>query len=233
MKTCTRCKTEKPATKEFFRVNNRRKDGLNSACKECESKYREENKEHRAEMYKKWVENNRERKAETNKQWRKDNKEHMVEVNKRWYEENKEHSLELNKQWNDKNKEHNKEIHKQWCKGNPDRCKVINHRRRARKRDLEHTLTIEQWQETLSHFGNSCAYCGSTENITQEHFIPLSKSGVYTKNNIIPACGSCNSSKCNRDFEEWYPKQEFYDEEKSIYIIDFLNEMISILKEVD
>lgn len=38
--TCTRCSTEKPATREHFPVNRRKKNGLDSWCRECRSVYR-------------------------------------------------------------------------------------------------------------------------------------------------------------------------------------------------
>lgn len=40
MKTCTKCKTEKPATTKFFRKRLRYKSGLNTQCRQCENEYR-------------------------------------------------------------------------------------------------------------------------------------------------------------------------------------------------
>lgn len=37
---CTRCKKEKPATREFFPYHNRRKSGFDSWCKACRSAHR-------------------------------------------------------------------------------------------------------------------------------------------------------------------------------------------------
>jgi 5-methylcytosine-specific restriction endonuclease McrA len=31
----------------------------------------------------------------------------------------------------------------------------------------------------------------------------LSRGGRYTLDNIVPACGSCNTSKCNREVTRW------------------------------
>ena len=36
------------------------------------------------------------------------------------------------------------------------------------------------------------------ERLTQDHVIPLSKGGQHIKENIVPACPSCNSKKGNR-----------------------------------
>jgi hypothetical protein len=40
MKTCTKCKIEKPRTSEFFPPHNKCKDGLDSWCRECRREYR-------------------------------------------------------------------------------------------------------------------------------------------------------------------------------------------------
>jgi len=37
---CTRCKVDKPETSEFFPLHNRKKNGLDSWCRECRSSYR-------------------------------------------------------------------------------------------------------------------------------------------------------------------------------------------------
>jgi len=37
---CTRCKTDKPETSEFFPLHNKKNNGLDSWCRECRNKYR-------------------------------------------------------------------------------------------------------------------------------------------------------------------------------------------------
>jgi len=39
MKICSKCKTPKPATTEYFTRNTKTGDGLRSECKDCKSKY--------------------------------------------------------------------------------------------------------------------------------------------------------------------------------------------------
>ena len=41
--TCTRCKTEKPATAEYFPLHNKKRNGLDSWCRSCRATYRNEN----------------------------------------------------------------------------------------------------------------------------------------------------------------------------------------------
>ena len=41
--TCTRCKTGKPGTSEFFPLHNKKRNGLDSWCRACRSAYRNAN----------------------------------------------------------------------------------------------------------------------------------------------------------------------------------------------
>ncbi len=56
-------------------------------------------------------------------------------------------------------------------------------------------LTFEEWQSVLVRFGGRCAYCGSPNANTMDHVVPISKGGLHTLLNVVPACKSCNSSK--------------------------------------
>ena len=81
-------------------------------------------------------------------------------------------------------------------------------------------MTNEEWLECQNYFrdknGNlRCAYCNKViEAATVEHFIPIAKGGTLTKENVLPVCLSCNTSKQDKDFFEWYPQQEFYSKER-------------------
>ena len=88
-----------------------------------------------------------------------------------------------------------------------------NQKRKALLRELEHTLTKEEWIKTLTFFGNSCAYCGNGGDMDMEHVIPLSRGGGFTKENIVPACKSCNNRKRDKTVEEWgiVPTKKFFE----------------------
>lgn len=87
--------------------------------------------------------------------------------------------------------------------------------RRSRKENTIYNYSDGTWQETLEFFNHKCAYCGqSNKPLTQEHIIPLSKGGYYTKQNIIPACHFCNTSKKDRNLLDWYPTKEYFSERR-------------------
>lgn len=55
----------------------------------------------------------------------------------------------------------------------------------------------------LEVFGNCCAYCGSEEPLTIDHFNPLARNGRHAVSNVVAACAFCNSSKNDSDPFEW------------------------------
>ena len=71
-------------------------------------------------------------------------------------------------------------------------------KRRAKKALLPHDLTKEQWAETLKNCDYKCVYCGADWE-HQDHFVPSSKGGGYTVNNVLPSCKQCNLAKSNKD----------------------------------
>ena len=82
--------------------------------------------------------------------------------------------------------------------------KVRYARRRKRRMDaVEHDLSAEQWTALQAAWGG-CAYCGASGTPLQRDCVQaLSRGGRYTLSNIVPACGSCNASKCNDEVTGW------------------------------
>jgi len=77
-------------------------------------------------------------------------------------------------------------------------------RRRKRRMDaVEHDLSVEQWT-ALQQLWGGCAYCGADDRLLQRDCVlPISRGGRYTLDNVVPACGSCNASKCNDEVTGW------------------------------
>jgi 5-methylcytosine-specific restriction endonuclease McrA len=68
---------------------------------------------------------------------------------------------------------------------------------------VEHDLTDAQWAALQTAWGG-CAYCGQTDQALQRDCVlALSRGGRYTIENIVPACRSCNTSKCNDEVTGW------------------------------
>jgi 5-methylcytosine-specific restriction endonuclease McrA len=77
-------------------------------------------------------------------------------------------------------------------------------RKRKRRMDrVEHDLRPEQWV-ALKDAWRGCAYCGAADKpLQRDCVLPLSRGGRYTLENIVPACRSCNTSKCNDEVTGW------------------------------
>ena len=194
-KICNKCNEDLPL--EMFNNAKRNDDGLYFYCKKCVKKqkklYRERNKEKVANQRRISKQKNRVKALAYQKQYRANNIEKYKEIDKR-------------------NKEANKEKYNFYAQT-----------RRTKKRMLPSTLTLEQWINIKNDFDNKCAYCGRKLKLTQEHFIPLSKDGEFSINNIIPACSYCNCSKGAKDFFKWYPEHKYFSKDREIKILKYLN----------
>ncbi len=68
---------------------------------------------------------------------------------------------------------------------------------------VEHDLSEAQWAAIQELWGG-CAYCGVVDvSLQRDCVLALSRGGRYTLNNIVPACASCNASKCNAEVTGW------------------------------
>ena len=68
---------------------------------------------------------------------------------------------------------------------------------------VEHDLSSDQWTAVKEAWG-ACAYCGELASTLQRDCVlPVSRGGRYTLANVVPACGSCNASKCNDEVTGW------------------------------
>ncbi|GAA3643598.1 hypothetical protein GCM10022200_29410 [Microbacterium awajiense] len=64
-------------------------------------------------------------------------------------------------------------------------------------------LTDGQWHRILDAWAR-CAYCGAEGAALQKDCVlPISRGGRYTLDNVVPACRSCNASKCNDEVTSW------------------------------
>jgi hypothetical protein len=63
-------------------------------------------------------------------------------------------------------------------------------------------------------FNNSCAYCGGPGPFHDDHVEPLSRGGLDTPTNLVPACARCNCSKNAKPVESWYLSQPFFCPER-------------------
>ena len=217
-KFCSICNKELPATREYFHKKKGGKFGLRENCIECLKEYDAKRypiiKEHQKEIRQIYLSENKERESERGRKYRKVHKEQLIKYRKEYYQKNKDKF----KSW-----------HKAYLKTENGREIIRFHKkantqwRRKIGKSIEKDFTPQDWKRCLEYFDNKCAYCGTNKSeITIDHLIPIKEFGGTIKSNIVPACRSCNSSKNKYDFNEWYKKQVFYDENKKQNINNYI-----------
>ena len=177
-------------TKEEIRLAKQR---------ECYRRYYHKNIERRRKDAREWAANHRDQHRETARNWNKNNaarhKDNLYE-------------------WRDKNRERLNAISKKYRLSPLGRIAfgAASVRRRSKLKTTACSLTLSEWETILVEWKNSCAYCHRANlELTKDHVIPLAKGGHHIKENVVPACRSCNSRKRTRlitpskEFPQFHP----------------------------
>ena len=202
---------------EDYRKNNREMLMLK------QREYRKNNKEVTAANSKKCRIKHKEAIAIRKKEYAIKNKEHIAEKQKQYAYDNKVLIAKKSKEYEIKNKVIIAIKRHKYSQEHSEESRIYHQKRRSLKRKLTSNLTLKQWGDIKNYFDNECCYCGKELPLEQEHFIPLSKLGEYTINNIIPACRSCNCSKNNNEALSWFRNFRYYSKTREKRILKFLN----------
>tara|TARA_R110000787_G_scaffold45145_2_gene110125 strand:+ start:141 stop:704 length:564 start_codon:yes stop_codon:yes gene_type:complete len=173
MKTCTKCGESKPL-EDFYKAKLG-KDGVEASCKDCVSVCK-------AAYYAA----NKEKLKARSASYEAANKDRHNATNARWYAVNKNRKYLTNAAW---------------AKANPEKTKLWEMRRRARKADNGENLVTQG--EIAAIIAQPCMACDSPAPSTLEHLIPVNRGGAHTIGNLAPLCQSCNSSKHDLLWIEW------------------------------
>ena len=205
-KTCDQCRRCLPIV-SFYR-NNQRKDGRQSLCSDCMKQRRKERRydqkynqtlkakanakryaqsekgKLRKQIYQAiWVSQNRERLQEL---WKKYNKmERYKAIQKKYWETEKGKKAKAKKDAN----------YRLTPNGRMAKKRIEKKRKYALK---DSTLTLAEWEQIKEKHNHLCFYCKKKKPLEMDHFIPLSRGGQHTKENVVPSCRSCNAKKSNR-----------------------------------
>lgn len=197
-----------PATDEYFHRKNGPKDSrLRAECKACRQL---QQRQHYAK--------NREALLKKKHTHRVNNLEQERTRRRVYYHKNRERNLNYHQQWRDNNRSIVRKYGRLFYRTNRASINwLCCAYRRARVTNSSYTLTLEEWESALSYWNDCCAVCGKQKSrdvaIAADHWIPLSKGGPTSANNIIPLCHtrpgassletSCNNTKSNKDPVEW------------------------------
>jgi len=198
MKTCNKCNTTKPLLE--FRDNRNK-------CKACErlssklykashqeeikitrAKYREENKESISKYYK-----DKRDSLEDKQQYDKDSYQRNIEANKK-----------RSREWQQRNPERAKEngrLYSQTESGKKARIMGRQNYMNRKNNNSDGTVNKESLAKLLLLQNNKCHHCNkdldfSTKRAVHlDHYIPLSKGGKHSIDNLVYSCQNCNQVK--------------------------------------
>ena len=103
-------------------------------------------------------------------------------------------------------------------------------RRKRRMAMVEHDLSGEQWIALQAAWGG-CAYCGATDKpLQRDCVLALSRGGRYTLENVVPACPSCNTSKCNDEVTGWLRRKRL---DERAFLSRYVELRMNLLAELD
>jgi 5-methylcytosine-specific restriction endonuclease McrA len=231
-KICRQCRQEKDV--EEFNRNYGNKDGLCSWCKECQSEAHKQRKENMVYTLAETKICGKCKQEKSINNFQKDGKNHdgvqsackqcVSEYTSERYLQKQNYILQQNAEWRKNNPEQYKQIYNNYYKSNKHKLveKLTKAKRREAMSKLPNTFTKEEWEECLEYFNHECAYCGNKEKLQRDHFVSALKGGPFTKDNVVAACSICNLRKGDKDFFEWYPKQDFYDEIREEKILNYI-----------
>lgn len=172
---------------------NRRWDAENKAKRRAYSqKWRSENPRKVRAIRRAHYEKNAEEAREYARQYRQENASRVREYNRQYYEDNREKMLERVRQWK---------------LDNPEKHRESERRRRARLNECQ--LGVVDEEAIRKRCGECCFYCGSSDDLTLDHIVPISSGGTHCTDNLVVACRSCNGSKGSREIMDWLNTQPY------------------------
>jgi hypothetical protein len=158
-----------------------------------------------------WRKDNADKKRESDKRYREENSEKVKALKLKYQRENRDGANRRNKKYYSSERGKLAKIRNRTSEKAKLSYRVNSHKRRVRKKSNHHfRYSSEQISNLFEEFHNRCAYCGRTEKLHLDHFIPISSGGPDCMGNLIPACKDCNFSKNRANPLSWYKSQPFY-----------------------
>lgn len=125
----------------------------------------------------------------------------LLEKKRAKYREDKPKYLESTARYRKNNAEKIKKSMAEWATKNPAIVRKNSKKRKAITRGaLAKKITPREIKRLLEQ---PCFYCKETTDIQIDHVVPISRGGLHSIGNLLPACKSCNSSKNKWFITEW------------------------------
>ncbi len=171
-------------------------------------------------MRKKAADKRKDKKKIENAEYRLKNKAKVSEYMKAWHHKNRAEMKVKHKAYYEKNREAhlaqkrayyvaNRTKLRAYAKANRHVARKNEDIRRARKAKAEvgDLKLITKWRESWRKKSRvRCYWCGEQipgKSGSVDHIRPLARGGAHVIDNLVIACGSCNSKKHARDLTKW------------------------------
>lgn len=201
MKTCTKCKAEKPL--DQFQKDSHKPDGLRPACKECANAalrdYRHRNPEKIKAQKKEYWDRHGEKYAPRRKEYYEKNKERETAMALKYYRENRDKCRELSRQWKKDNPEKRKDYREE------HRAELLESgaKRRALKHNAMPSWANRKYIKLFYQMAREEAE-RTGKPVHVDHIIPVVSDfvcGLHCEDNLQLMFAGPNLSKGNR----WWP----------------------------
>jgi len=203
MKTCGKCKLEKPF--EDFSKNKSTKDGLASYCKSCKAKAARGSRD----KHKKAISDRKKEKYRNDSDYREAAKARADKTRKAFTQIDIDRRNKYRRDRYAADPTQRKLHNKRWRDDNPDKIHAKVHRRLA----VKHATVSDEWEraEVFESAGWKCFYCGvdvgprgadnkyRPNEAQADHFTPLNNGGTNERKNIVCSCGRCNIRKSDKN----------------------------------
>jgi len=150
--------------------------------------------------------------AERQRRYRQRHPERAKEIQRRYKENNPGATAAASRRFYERNAESEKARSIEWRRANPEAARKIQMRSHyknyesdimrmaARRAAVRAYVSDKDIRRIMSQ---SCAECGSNDNLHLDHIVPLSRGGKHTVGNLQMLCGKCNLSKNKSLTVEW------------------------------
>lgn len=198
LKICSSCKQELELI--YFHKNKSKKDGYNCYCKQCRNNNAVKYKEKRAEYTKEYRKKNKEQLKETKKKYYEDNKEKINLKNRIYHHNNKDRLNKISNKYYNENKEIIRQKSKEYY--NSEKGKLVFKKARVKRKALVRKAKVGDIDLNKIISNKKCYWCNTKildNNYHIDHYIPISKGGEHSNDNLVLSCPKCNLTKGAKD----------------------------------